>query len=419
MKKDASIQTHFGDDVDAFSAVVTGVPFDSYRLPFYYYLDSSQTSLDPALQQDTVPSRILEKPYNGKPLERVVQSDGRGLYVFSEFGVPCAVTYRKYNGRGVSSAATSLKPLHHRALVKARRGGELCAVVHIQCVDESGGAAPRPKTTAPRPPAMETHHWSLVELPSRVTQFLSEAMTAVKPTPRVRVEVGQRHVTLTYYCHRGPPCAHGTTWQERHGLLQHVPSGCVAKQSSLPTNVGCAWIMTLRFPDHYLPEMCPVTGESFAEKGWYIKAKLASQSASAEVQTAALVKCTIHHDHSGHVPGSAADKPFLPISREAKEFAMILFSWHMSPAEVEAIIAQKIAQGHFEKGSNARSMPTLKERQDWTHEASKEDWLDQSSWVDMLEKVKALERAGHVISEHHDYDPSNTDPERRGFKLFV
>ena len=64
-------------------------------------------------------------------------------------------------------------------------------------------------------------------------------------------------------------------------------------------------------------------------------------------------------------------------------------------------------------------MPTLKELQDWSHSAGKVDWLDQNSWRDMLEKVKELELAGHVISEHHGYGPENDNPDLRGFKLFV
>ena len=80
MKKDALIPDgHFGSDVIVvFSAVVTRVTND-FRVHYHYYLDAKQAvePLEPSLQAESL--RRHEKPYNGKPLERYVQTRTRNL----------------------------------------------------------------------------------------------------------------------------------------------------------------------------------------------------------------------------------------------------------------------------------------------------------------------------------------------------
>ena len=331
MTKDALIpEGHFGSDVVAYSAVVTGVPKD-FRVHYQYYLDAKQSvePLEPSLQQAEA-LRRHERPCNGKQIERYVQTRNRNLYVCSELDTPCRVTYRKHNGRG--STGSSLAPLHERTCVKKRRYEGHSSLAKLVNLEEEGACVseePDANRNSTRAAASQTKYWPLQELPTRIKEFLSEAKTSVKPTPRIRAGDNQSHITLSYHCHRGPPSQ--VAWHERHGLLLHVPFGCVPQQDTLPVNVGCAWSMTLRLPQHYLPNQCPVSGESFTDKDWY-KAKAASTDFTDEMQSGADVKCTIHHDHSGHAPGSASDMPFLPVSSEVKQFAMNLFSWHTEPS---------------------------------------------------------------------------------------
>ena len=259
--------------------------------------------------------------------------------------------------------------------------------------------------------AEQTHFWPLSDASSRLKELLCKGKTCVAPTPRVRVAQG--HVNLNYHCHRGP--ASDLQERDRRIMLQAVPPGCPTPQKSVFANLGCNWSVSLRYPPGVVPTHCPVYGTELTGK-WRDEAAFIEAPADGEDPD---VKCSIYNEHSGHIPGSIEDKTFLPVSEEVVTFAKDLLSWGLSPHDVQATVAMRKKMGHFPDSPLHRTRPELRELQDWSHNASKLDWASPNSWEDMLQKVSDLEAAGHIVSEIHHYSPDHTDPDQRGFKLFV
>lgn len=266
---------------------------------------------------------------------------------------------------------------------------------------------------ATRPKGSPTFFWLISELPAKLSAMLESMSTAVKPTPRHRLQPG--HLTLTYHCHRGPSWRPAS--QERHVLKQHVPAGCVPPRESHACNVGCNWQVSVKFPPNYVPTHCPITHASFEDTDWF---KNISFDFTSQPSDDMKAKITILNNHSGHNPSHHfQERQFLPVCPEVKSFAHDLLSWGLSPSDVEATISHKCSVGKFKAKKNARVQPTLREIQDWSQEVKKRDWLAADSWDDMLLKVEALKQAGHVVVEKDDYDPENPHAEKRGFKLYV
>ena len=160
---------------------------------------------------------------------------------------------------GISADGKILKLCWQEDLVKQRLQHSLVPILVLTPTDSTNGDLP--STHSRRPRAEETHTWALSQLPNNLDKLLKDHRSAVKK-PDVRVN--PNHVTLKYHCHRGP--AWRIDASKRRWLVQHVPFGCAPAQSSVEENVGCDWSVTIRYPSHHVPELCPITGKQLTGK---------------------------------------------------------------------------------------------------------------------------------------------------------
>ena len=161
-------------------------------------------------------------------------------------------------------------------------------------------------------------------IPNRLLQLQEQYQFAFASHSHRQCFQADGTVSLTYYCNRGPK-------SEQTIIRQYLPWGDKAQQHSTTygKQCGCQCHVVLSYPNNSLPDRCLITGtvwkaDSRMHAAWQKQQQQQlppqqqcdqQQHEQQQLSSAGepVVKLVMYTLHSGHTPGTADSRKYLPV----------------------------------------------------------------------------------------------------------